>query len=116
MKKFLIKVNGKEYDVEVTEVKQEKDESAVKQASAEPAPKPVPASEGAIKVTAPMPGTVLKVSVSEGAKVKKCQVLLILEAMKMENEIVSPADGTIASVNISTGARVNAGDILLTIR
>ena len=116
MKRFLIKVNGKEYDVEVTEVKQEPDTPAAKQAPAESNPKPTaPASEGGVKVTAPMPGTVLKISVSQGTKVKKGQVLLILEAMKMENEIVSPADGTIASLNILSGARVNAGDILLTI-
>jgi len=118
MKRFLIKVNGKEYDVEVNEVKEEKSvpQDKTKPVSGQlPAKGPVPTADGGLKVTAPMPGTVLKIHTSQGAKIKKGEVLLILEAMKMENEIVSPSDGTIASLNILSGARVNAGDILLTI-
>ena len=68
---------------------------------------------GATKVTAPMPGTILGVKVNPGDSVKKGQVLLILEAMKMENEIVAPVDGTIATVNVSKGTSVNAGDLLV---
>jgi biotin carboxyl carrier protein len=60
-----------------------------------------------------MPGTILGVKVNPGDTVKKGQVLLILEAMKMENEIVAPNDGTVATVNVSKGTSVNAGDVLV---
>lgn len=134
MKKFLIKVNGSEYEVEVEEIR---DGSVAAQPVAEfkaapapaaaPAPKPAapaapkPAAKstavpaGAVTITAPMPGTILKVNVNPGDAVKKGQVLLILEAMKMENEIVAPNDGKIASVNVEKGVSVNAGDVLVSI-
>ena len=70
---------------------------------------------GACTVTAPMPGTILKVNVSVGDKVKKGQILLILEAMKMENEIVAAGDSTVATVNVSKGSSVNAGDVLVSL-
>jgi Biotin-requiring enzyme. len=60
-----------------------------------------------------MPGTILDVKVSQGQTVRKGDVLLILEAMKMENEITSPYDGTVTSINVSKGASVNTGDVLL---
>ena len=75
--------------------------------AAAPAPAPAPAApaggEGSVKVTAPMPGKILGVKASVGQAVKRGQVLVILEAMKMENEIVAPEDGTVASINVSTG-------------
>ncbi|AUS96241.1 acetyl-CoA carboxylase biotin carboxyl carrier protein subunit [Clostridium thermosuccinogenes] len=136
MKKFLIKVNGSQYEVEVEEIRGEgaavqpavaaspapaaapKPAAAAAPAQA-PAPKPaepkrdtaVPA--GAQTITAPMPGTILRVDVNTGDQVKRGQVLLILEAMKMENEIVAPSDGKIASVNVTKGTSVNAGDVLV---
>ena len=136
MKKYLIKVGGVEYEVEVQEIKEEtqllKTEQFGPAAMAAPAaptaPKSAPVESpkpaaviknngnvpvGAVKITAPMPGTVLKVNVNAGDTVKKGQILLILEAMKMENEIVAPSDGKIADVNVSGGSSVNAGDILL---
>jgi biotin carboxyl carrier protein len=61
-----------------------------------------------------MPGTILDVKVTEGAAVTAGQVVLILEAMKMENEITAPADGTVASIAVSKGASVNSGDTLMT--
>ena len=67
------------------------------------------------KVEAPMPGTILSVNVANGAAVKKGDVLLVLEAMKMENEIMAPKDGKITSVNVAKGATVNSGDLLFTI-
>jgi len=125
-RKFIINVNGKSYDVEVTEVSdnQPKVESQV----AVPAPVSAPAAPkasvkneqpaanapaGAVKITAPMPGTILKVNVEQGQSIKKGQVVLILEAMKMENEIVAPSDGVIASINVSRGSKVNAGELMV---
>ena len=83
---------------------------------AAPAAAPVSAAPaGGEKVSAPMPGTILSVSVQNGAQVKKGQVLMVLEAMKMENEIMAPCDGTITSVNINAGASVETGTLLCTI-
>lgn len=132
MKKFLIKVNGNQYEVEVEEVR---DGSVATEVASAPAPKaapspaaapaPAPAAApkkdnavpaGAATIKAPMPGTILGVKVNTGDVVKKGQVLLILEAMKMENEIVAPNDGTVASVNVSKGTSVNAGDVLLSLK
>ena len=131
MKKFLIKVNGNQYEVEFEEVRDGVENIApvsevkvapVAQAPKAAAPAPKPAAKvdsavpkGASTVTAPMPGTILNVNVSTGDAVKKGQVLLILEAMKMENEIVAPSDGKVASVNVAKGASVNAGDVLVAI-
>jgi biotin carboxyl carrier protein len=130
MKKFLITVNGNQYEVEVEEVRdgsaaaqpavQARPAATVTQAApAAPASAPAPAKAdkavpaGATTITAPMPGTILNVNVNTGDVVKRGQVLLILEAMKMENEIVSPADGNVLSVNVAKGASVNAGDVLI---
>ncbi len=136
MKKFLIKVNGNQYDVEVEEVR---DGSvpvyapvtaapvvtatapaapaapAAQQAPAAPVAPAAQVSSGAVgsvKVTAPMPGTILKVVAKPGDPVKRGTVLVILEAMKMENEIVAPSDGVVSSINVTRGASVNAGDLL----
>ena len=88
-------------------------------ASAAAAPAAAPAAPAAAgagdPVVSPMPGTILKVNVSAGEAVKKGQVLIILEAMKMENEIVSPRDGTIGSIVTSKGASVNTDELLLTL-
>ena len=136
MKKFLIKINGNQYEVEVEELKEnasnmtaddnQSSASAVKassdmnnavkqtgQAGSKKADQGVP--KGAVTVTAPIPGTVIKINVSAGDSVKKGQVLLILEAMKMENEITAPQDGTVASINVSKGSAVNAGDVLVSL-
>ena len=86
-----------------------------------PAAAPAPAVTSAaapadgVKITAPLPGTVLKVVATAGAAVKKGDVLCVLEAMKMENDIVAPQDGTVASVSASQGASVNTGDLLFVI-
>lgn len=68
-----------------------------------------------MKVNAPMPGKILAVKANIGAAVKKGEVLLILEAMKMENEIVAPQDGTVASINVSVGASVESGEVMVTL-
>ena len=134
MKKFNITVNGNTYQVEVEEIKDGTAASAPRPAvpaaapvpASAPAPKaaPAPAASapaadapaGAQTITAPMPGTVLDVKVKEGESVKQGQVLVILEAMKMENEIFAPSDGTVASVNVSAGTSVNAGDVLVSLK
>lgn len=125
MNKYSIKVNGISYEVEVEEVKGEFTSSPApvavtktSPAKAEPAPK-VQVKKTATtgeKIECPMPGTVLKVNVNAGDNVKKGQVIFILEAMKMENEIMAPHDAKILEVNVVNGASVNTGDILAVIQ
>ena len=116
MRKFLINVNGTKYEVEVEEI----DAKAVKAAPAPESPKeapkaePKPAGNGE-KVTSPMPGNILSVSVKEGDSVKEGQQLMILEAMKMENEIKAPKDATVISVNVTKGESVDTGTLLVTL-
>ncbi|MBU3818862.1 MAG: biotin/lipoyl-binding protein, partial [Candidatus Faecalibacterium intestinavium] len=78
-----------------------------------PAPAAKPAAQGAVSVKAPMPGNILDVKVKPGDSVKAGDTLVILEAMKMENEIVAPQDGTVASINVNKGDTVNSGDVLV---
>lgn len=133
MKKYLIKVNGIPYEVEVEEVPdhsteaiqpvKEVEEVAQRLVPASAPPRPEASApktdnsvpEGAKSITASMPGTIIKVNVSSGDNVKKGQVLLILEAMKMENEIVSPVDGTVVSVSVEKDKVVSVGDILVSL-
>lgn len=134
MRKFVINVNGKSYEVEVEEIR---DGAAVTPVAAPaapvapaPAPQAAPAAPaqakpaaapqssgamGAVKVTAPMPGNILDIKVNTGDTVKQGQVVLILEAMKMENEIMAPQDGKVVSINVSKGSTVNSGDLLVTL-
>ena len=122
MKKFNVTVNGSKYEVEVEEIGGSAS-VAVPSAPVAPvapaaAPKAAPAasgSAGSVKVAAPMPGTVLKFNVKVGDSVKKGDTILMLEAMKMENEIAAPADGVIASIDVAQGAAVNTGDTLATL-
>lgn len=122
MKNYTITVNGKVYEVTVEEgfSGQTQNAAAPDSAPAAPssapkapaAPAPQAAAAGAVTVSAPMPGKILDVRVSAGQAVKRGDVLMILEAMKMENEIVSPQDGTVASIQVSVGSAVEAGDTL----
>lgn len=135
MRKFNIKVNGQAYEVEVEEVAGGFASAPVvpvaaapapavapvaapapekAEAKAAPAPAPVAAPAGGTQLKAPMPGTVIDFKATNGAAVKKGQTVLILEAMKMENEIVAPADGVITFV-ASKGASVNTDDLLAVI-
>ncbi len=123
MKNYKITVNGTTYDVAVEEVGGASAPAAAPAAVAAPAPAapaaaPAPAasgSQGSVVVSAPMPGKILAVKTEVGKAVKKGDVLLVLEAMKMENEIVAPEDGTVASVNATVGAQVESGDTLATL-
>jgi len=123
MRKFVISVNGNSYDVEVEEVKdgvsaaRPVQVSPVKEAAAAPVTTAsVTPATGSVTVAAPMPGTIVSVAVKAGDSVKKGDVLCILEAMKMENEISAPVGGVISSVSVKKGDAVESGNLLLVIR
>lgn len=119
MKKYTITVNGVSYDVTV-------EEGGAAQSASLPPLSPAPSAapsrsssskktggeEGAVKVTAPMPGKVLAVKKQVGDAVKSGDTILVLEAMKMENDIVAPKDGVIASLNVTSGDSVESGAVL----
>lgn len=115
MKKYRVTVNGTAYEIELEELTGAAPAPAAAPAAA-PAPVAAPAPAGGEQVTSPMPGTILAVNVTPGASVKKGDVLMILEAMKMENEIMCPCDGTVASVNTTKGAAVESGTLLCVIQ
>ena len=124
MKKFNITVNGTSYEVEVEEVKAA---GGAAPKAAAPAPKAAPAAAPAPKkaataagagehsIDSPMPGKVVKLVASEGQAVKAGDVLLILEAMKMQNEITADADGTVKTFNVAAGQSVKAHESLVII-
>lgn len=126
MKKYNVTVNGVVYEVLVEEagavsapVAAPVAPTAAPAPVAAPAPAAAPkaapaASAGAVTINAPMPGTILKVNVSVGADVKKGDILCILEAMKMENEILAPQDGKVATV-VQSGISVSTGDLLVSL-
>lgn len=128
MKNYTITVNGTVYDVAVEERGTSVPTGSAAPAPAAPAPTPAPAaapapaapapaaggSAGSVKITSPMPGKILAVKSSVGADVKKGDVILLLEAMKMENEVVAPQDGKVASINVNSGDMVESGDVLAT--
>lgn len=126
MKKYNITVNGTTYEVVVEEV------GTVSSAPAYAAPAPAPASTpapspkaapkavapaatGATSITAPMPGTILDIKVSIGQTIQKGDIICVLEAMKMENDIPAPQGGTVASINVQKGSNVNANDVIITL-
>ena len=118
MKNYTITVNGNVYDVTVEEGASTGAVATAPVAKqAAPAPKAAaPAgAQGSVKVNAPMQGKILSVKGAAGQAVKKGDVILILEAMKMENEIVAPQDGTIASINVNEGDKVEAGAVVATL-
>lgn len=128
MKNYTITVNGNVYEVTVEEgftgaASAPKAAAPAPKAAPAAAPKAAPAAApaapagaaGAVAVTAPMPGKILGVKASAGQAVKRGQVLLILEAMKMENEVVAPEDGTVASIDVAAGDSVEAGVVLATL-
>ena len=115
MKKYRVNVNGTVYEVELEDITGAAPASAPA-APAAPAAAPVSAPAGGEKITSPMPGNILAVNVAAGDAVKRGQVLMVLEAMKMENEIMCPRDGKVVSVNTSKGASVETGTLLCVIQ
>ena len=117
MKKYRVNVNGTAYEVEIELIDGASAPAAAPAPTAkeEAAPAPVAAPAGGEAITAPMPGTILAVNVTAGQAIKKGDVLFILEAMKMENEIMAPADGTVAAVAVTKGAAVESGAVLCTL-
>ena len=111
-------MNGNVYDVTVEEGAAGAATSAPKAVApkaAAPKAAPKAAGQGSVKVNSPMPGKILSVKTSVGQAVKKGEVLMILEAMKMENEVVAPEDGTVASIDVAAGDSVEAGVVLATL-
>lgn len=127
MKKFNIKVNGISYEVEIEEVKEGAPQAAAPQvtkvtpkvaapkveAPKAPAKEAVAAGAGEHSIDAPMPGKIVKVLVKEGQSIKAGDVLLVLEAMKMQNEIPADADGTVKAVNVEAGQNVKVKESLV---
>lgn len=132
MKKFYVTVNGNRYEVEVEELAEiSKDSCSAETINKEMynntlieedtsnrlrGVKAVPAKKvNGEKIEAPMPGTILSVNINAGDKIAKGQIMFILEAMKMENEIMAPRDGKVLSVDIAKGGKVDTGDLLAVI-
>lgn len=126
MKRFLIKINGKTYDAEVEVIGASAAAPAVTPApaaapkAAAPAPAPAapvaaPKAGGPANVTSPLPGTVLRLVKNAGDTVAAGEVVMIVESMKMENEVVAPEAGRIASIAVAAGSAINTGDLLFTL-
>lgn len=113
MKNYKVIINGTEYEVGIEEI----DASQVKASKEAPKTATVaaPAPAGGVKVTSPMPGNILSVKAQNGMNVKKGDLIAVLEAMKMENEILAPCDGTIASLSVSAGNSVDTGALICVI-
>ncbi len=110
MKKYRVNVNGSLYEIEIEEMS-----APATMSAPTPAAKPAAAPAGGTQVKAPMPGTILDVKVQEGQSVKKGQVLVILEAMKMENEIQAPCDGKVAGLAVRKGDSVETQALICSI-
>lgn len=122
MKNYTITVNGTPYNVTVEEGVSSAPAQAPASvaaapaaAPAQPAANPAPAAaNGSVSIESPMPGTILDIKTSVGASVESGQVVCVLEAMKMENDIVAPQSGTIASISVNKGDSVEAGQVIIT--
>lgn len=118
MKRFLIKINGKTYDAEVEVVGTSASAPVAAPAAAPRAAAPAaaaPAAGSPANVTSPLPGTVLRLCKNTGDTVAAGEVVMIVESMKMENEVVAPEGGRIASIAVAAGSAINTGDLLFTL-
>lgn len=114
MRKFNVVVNGKQYSVEIEECEGAESPVAAQPVAA-PAPAAKPVAAGGTAVNSPLPGLILSLAQSEGASVKKGDKLIVLEAMKMENDVFAPADGTV-SYAVKKGDNVETGAVLAYIK
>ena len=112
MKKYRVKVNGNIYEIELEEIKTQGGSPAEAETASSEAAAPVSDGE---QVVSPMPGNILSVNVGDGASVKKGDVLMVLEAMKMENEIMAPVSGVVSGV-VPKGSAVETGTVLCVIK
>ena len=125
MKNYRITVNGNTYDVQVEELGAAAQSAPVQSAASAPSAQNVPVQSAApapsaqsaegTPVNAPMPGNILDIKVNVGDSVTAEQVVVVLEAMKMENDIVTPVSGKVTAINVSKGQAVNSGDVLITV-
>lgn len=119
MKSYTITVNGAAYEVTVEENKLGTGSAAPARILSKPAAikaeSKMTQTQGSIKIKSPMPGKIINIKAGIGQTVKKGEVLLVLEAMKMENDVVALEDGTVADIHISTGDMVEAGDVLVSL-
>lgn len=116
MKKYKVNVNGTNYEIVLEVVNEEGSSVATAPTVAPTQAAPIPVNTaGSQKITSPMPGTIVGVNVKEGDTIQKGQVLMILEAMKMENEIMAPHNGKVISVHVSKGNTVETGALLCVI-
>ncbi len=121
MRKFQVTVNGNMYEVDVEEIGAGSSTNVVQAAPVKavtaPTPKKevakAPVSEGGVKIVAPMPGKIVDVKVAVGQTVKEGDLVAVLEAMKMENEIFAASAGTVSAVNVAVGASVETNDIIV---
>ena len=116
MKIYKVKVNGKSYVVELESVDEVKPDKPVSVASSPKADAPAPVAGEGQDVTSPIQGNVLDIKVKVGQKVAKGDTLLIIEAMKLENEIVSPYDGIVSTILVNKGATVQSKQLLVKIK
>ena len=119
MKSYTITVNGTSYEVTVEETGTNTGAVGTPAASTpvkKAAPVAASGNQGNVKINSPMPGKILNIKANVGDSVKKGDVLLLLEAMKMENEIVATEDGVVSSINVTVGSEVEAGDVLVTLK
>ena len=118
MKKYRVNVNGTAYEVELEELTGAVPSAPAAASAAAPvaAAPAAAAPAGGEQITSPMPGNILSVNVAVGDTVKRGQVLMILEAMKMENEIMCPCDGKVASIHTTKGSSVESGALLCVIQ
>ena len=115
MKIYKVKVNGKVYEVELESVSENEGKVEAKEVKQEEKKEQVVSNGEGTLLKAPLQGTILKINVNVGDKVKKGQAVVILEAMKLENEVVAPCDGVVKEIKVSKGQNVNNQDALLII-
>lgn len=119
MKKYEVEINGEIYHVAIRELADDtemktQDPAATPEPESDSSPKPQTSTANGEGVYAPMPGTILKVNVSSGQSVTEGETLIVLEAMKMENEIVAPTDGVVGEIMVQANDRVKSNQLLLT--